>query len=154
MPNIKVKYDPLKLKELSQSIGLIHCRYGDLMRPDAVNLPDFSPSINLYKEHKPYFIHLSITNRCNAGCKGCVNSQITDLHFRDGLDDTDPVRDAEAINKIISTLEDDVIICLYGGEPLLELDKIRSLIKEVEGHAANKKSGICFIQTVRSWNGC
>lgn len=85
------------------------------------------------------YIHLSITGRCYARCQGCVNAAITASYEGDRRDiipiqDTDPQRDATCISHLIKEMgPGPVVICLYGGEPLLRTDKIAdiyNLLKE------------------------
>jgi len=79
------------------------------------------------------YIHLSITGRCYARCQGCVNAAITASYEGDRRDiipihDTDPKRDAACISHLIREMgPGPVVICLYGGEPLLETDKIAEI---------------------------
>lgn len=79
---------------------------------------------------EPPYIHLSITGRCYARCKGCVNAAITSSYPGDRRDiipiaDTDPVRDTTCIAHLLQDMAaGPVVICLYGGEPLLQTGKI------------------------------
>ncbi|MFZ5770971.1 MAG: hypothetical protein ACOY4W_06040, partial [Thermodesulfobacteriota bacterium] len=58
---------------------IIHPRFGNLGQPRAVNLtgscgPPLLPAV---REKNPAYIHLSVTGRCNARCRGCINSAIS-----------------------------------------------------------------------------
>jgi len=118
---------------------LIHSHYGDLRHHLAVDMQ--SPTSirqHLQLSSIPY-IHLSITGRCHARCQGCVNAAITASYGGDRRDiipiqDTDPQRDAACISHLIRDMgPGPVVICLYGGEPLLRTDKIAdiyTLLKE------------------------
>jgi radical SAM protein with 4Fe4S-binding SPASM domain len=129
----------IDLEKLSFSQGYVHPKYGDLLDHQAVKMPPKTKKKSYFKDSKPYFVHLSITNKCNAKCRGCVNWQITDANFRNTVEDTDPVRDAKAISKIISRIKSEVVICLYGGEPLLETEKIKVLLSEIEKYSGKRK---------------
>ena len=127
-----VGYDRKRLLELRQQPGLLHRRFGDLARPQAVQMPS-DPSTADFAEDSPLFIHLSVTGRCHARCRGCINAMITtqldSCQPRDGMfADTVPERDALGVLHLAAQAEaDDVIVCLYGGEPLLAVDKIAEL---------------------------
>ena len=88
------------------------------------------------------YIHLSITGSCYARCKGCVNAALTASYDGDRRDiipiqDTDPKRDAACIANLIREMgTGPVLICLYGGEPLLKTDKIAQV------HARLSESGL------------
>jgi uncharacterized protein len=112
---------------------LIHSRYGDLSHQLAVDMRSpASVRHHLQLNTVPY-IHLSITGRCYARCQGCVNAAITASYEGDRRDiipiqDTDPRRDAACITHLIRDMgTGPVVICLYGGEPLLRIDKIAAV---------------------------
>lgn len=149
MHKINSSFNPDKLKKLAASKGFQHPDYGDLLKPDSVTMSVSETGNLLYCEYNPYFIHLSVTNRCNANCRGCVNSEITDKNFRNTIsEETNPERDAAAINKIISGIKDDIVICFYGGEPLLRPEKIQRLIELI-----NEKSDRTNIKYMLYTNG-
>jgi radical SAM protein with 4Fe4S-binding SPASM domain len=109
---------------------LHHPAYGDLSHHQAVNLLFAGSNHFSFNLNEPPYIHLSITGRCYARCRGCVNAAITSSYAGDRRDiipiaDTDPVRDVACISHLIKEMEEGpVVICLYGGEPLLETKKI------------------------------
>jgi radical SAM protein with 4Fe4S-binding SPASM domain len=123
--------------EAQRSTALHHRAFGDLTRADAVVmgnwLRDESASIS---EWEPLFIHLTVTGRCNARCKGCINTDVTSLGATGILsasavrevEETNPERDSKAIESLsLNHPDSDVILCLYGGEPLLAADRISEL---------------------------
>ncbi|MBM3133412.1 MAG: radical SAM protein, partial [Chloroflexi bacterium] len=80
-----------------------------------------------------YYVHLSVTGRCNAKCAGCVNSSVT--HYRENdswllsVNDTQPERDATAILKLLEGRnESEIVVSFYGGEPLLLPEKMESVV--------------------------
>ena len=111
--------------------GLIHSRYGDLRKHTAVEMHSAPLDENspVRMDTMPY-IHLSITGSCYARCKGCVNATLTASYDGDRRDivpikDTDPKRDAACIAHLIREMgPGPVLVCLYGGEPLLKTDTI------------------------------
>lgn len=122
-----------------RSTALCHGTFGDLTEGGAVviesRLPEPSSS---FSEWEPLFIHLTVTGRCNARCKGCINIDVTPLCSSGSasekvireIRETDPERDSKAIEHLsIAHPDSDVILCLYGGEPLLAADKISRLFQ-------------------------
>ena len=106
---------------------------GDLNRLDAVTMPDYPLVGETFVEHRPYYVHLSVTGRCNAKCTGCVNSNVTfnenDKSWLSLANDTHPQRDAKAILNLLERIDEkEVIISFYGGEPLLLPRKIEEVI--------------------------
>ncbi len=132
------RYTPEELTALRLTPGVVHPRYGDLNLPGAVTLTECRTYPG-YITDSPFIIHLSITGKCNARCAGCINAAITRTNsegcasaggFR--ISDTQPERDAAAILHLVQD-ENNVMVCFYGGEPLLELGKMRraaSLIRQ------------------------
>lgn len=101
---------------------------GDSIRTSSVPLIDDS-----FQERKPYYVHLSVTGRCNARCAGCVNSDVTfrnsDRSWLSPAYDTDPGRDAKAIIHLLENLgEREIIVSFYGGEPLLLSESINTVV--------------------------
>ena len=125
------------------SSKLQHSRYGDLRKHTAVEMHSahFDGNSPVRMDSLPY-IHLSITGSCYARCKGCVNATLTASYDGDRRDivpiqDTDPKRDAACIAHLIREMgPGPVLICLYGGEPLLKTDKIAQV------HARLSDSGL------------
>jgi len=139
MQKIKTRFDAEKLKSLANSEGFQHPEFGNLLKSDSVIMPGNEETGSIYSEYSPYFIRISVTNRCNANCKCCVNSEITDKDFRvNTFQEINSERDAAAINKIISGINGDIIICFYGGEPLLKPEKIQQIIKLIREKSADK----------------
>lgn len=130
---MKAKYDKTRLQNLRKSIGVTHEHFGDLLRPDAITLPEPLFPID-FEERNPYYFHLSVTSKCNARCSGCINSCLTYHDSQDLLfSDTDPERDAKAIHAMINdAAAKEAVICLYGGEPLLVPEKITAFIQTLD----------------------
>lgn len=129
------------LQHLLQQSGFIHPVFGDLLRPAAVCL-DGGHVGQGYIEKKPYFVHLTVTGRCNARCRGCINGGISfpDEKQKEFLSpdfDLLPQRDA---NGVLSLLEQEGVeeswICFYGGEPLLLPGKMKQFIDLLESKGA------------------
>lgn len=131
------KYDIGRLNNLRGSAGFVHEKFGDLNRSDCVKLCKFKDADCNFNRTSPYFVHLSITGRCNARCKGCINSAIS---FKDNAGefflsqdaDTKPQRDANAIIDLTKNIKGEIAVCFYGGEPLLLPEKIYNVIKNLE----------------------
>jgi radical SAM protein with 4Fe4S-binding SPASM domain len=115
-----------------------HDRLGDLSAHNAFIMHGRDKVKFRYTETFPLYIHVSVTGRCQARCRGCINiafnapvngkSTINNAPFKD----TDPVRDAHCIvNLIKENTNETATICLYGGEPLLASDKMQSLIENI-----------------------
>ncbi|TDT91751.1 radical SAM/SPASM domain-containing protein [Pseudodesulfovibrio indicus] len=131
--------------------NIIHDKYGDLSAHDAVIIHNKKCALDYPKEHTPLYIHLTVTMKCNAGCKGCINSCIT---FNSSTikknHDSVPERDAAAIIQLINRDNaTDVAVCFYGGEPLLAP---RSIIKTIE-ILENSKPSKCHIKYMLYTNG-
>lgn len=110
--------------------GFNHPRFGDLNRSDAVVMGPWKENGFDVIEKNPVYIHLSITGRCYARCKGCVNSHVTASFEGDRKDfipiaDTRPERDAACIlNLVRTTGPGPIVVCFYGGEPFLATEKM------------------------------
>lgn len=117
-----------------------HPRFGDLSLLDAVNISGkASLSDEIFKEEESLMIHLTVTGRCYAQCKGCVNSAITlgSNEPRSSLitfQESEPERDAAIIMDLARRCKDSLItVCFYGGEPFLaieEMEKVWSLLSQ------------------------
>ncbi len=95
-----------------------------------------------YKGEQVLIIHLTITGRCYAHCKDCVNTAVTM-----GSDDprnsvitcevSEPERDTAIIKELAARHPDEIItVCFYGGEPFLEMDimeEVWRILKESDG---------------------
>jgi len=78
-------------------------------------------------------IHVSVTARCNARCRGCVNSVITHAGQAALPADVEPDRDSLAIAALVRNApEQDVLVCLYGGEPLLRPKRVLELMDRLQ----------------------
>lgn len=133
--------EPAKHLQNRLPLNLTHPRFGDLTRPQAVALA--APSgkqLPPFHEKDLAYIHLSVTGRCNARCKGCINSTISNSFTDDRrvaapIQDTVPERDAACILHLLAeTDKQEAVICFYGGEPLLAMEKIMK-VKEIIDHA-------------------
>jgi len=86
-----------------------------------------------FKEDESTMIHLTVTGRCYAQCKGCVNSAITlgSIKPRSSIiafQETEPERDSTIILDLVSRLPDQAItVCFYGGEPFIAVDKMEKV---------------------------
>lgn len=92
----------------------------------------------MYIENDDTIINLTVTARCHARCKGCINSYLT---FREDFGkpkdlECDPERDARLIREIAANdPEKMVTVCFYGGEPFLapeKMERVRSLLADSE----------------------
>lgn len=88
----------------------------------------------MFKENDDIIVNLTVTTRCYARCKGCINSCLT---FRQESGkpedlDCDPERDVPLIRKIAGQHPaKNITVCFYGGEPFLaaeKMDSVRSLL--------------------------
>ncbi len=120
--------------------GVDYPGFGDLSRFDAVKIKSRNPSSKeTYEADDSIMIHLTITGRCYARCKGCVNSAVT-LGCDDPRDtvvssqETEPERDTAIIKELADRHSDQKItVCLYGGEPFLavsKMEKVWRILKE------------------------
>ncbi|MCX8022281.1 MAG: radical SAM protein [Syntrophorhabdaceae bacterium] len=130
----KPVFDVDHIRILRKKAGLIHPVFGDLSRPDCIVMPEpFFPE-GIFNEREFDFIHLTVTNRCNARCEGCINGLF--LSYGENSKkkklfvEMEPERDGEAILRLAKmSKKKNTMLCLYGGEPLLEMDKIERLHK-------------------------
>lgn len=118
--------------DIRNKASIIHHLFGDLSFPVSVIMKRFAANVeSSYIKHNPLYIHLTITGRCNASCKGCINSSVTlkNEKNRNRIIDTVPSRDALIVRKLAEMHnEENVILCFYGGEPLLGIDKISDIL--------------------------
>ena len=117
---------------------LYHEQYGNLSSHTAFVMEGRDTKKYTYSEILPLYIHLSVTGRCQARCQGCINTAFssapTESRSTPLFNDTDPARDARCIINLINANPDETVtICLYGGEPLLAIDKIEQLIQNING---------------------
>lgn len=121
------------LSALRQAAGVVHPRFGDLARPDAVVTctPSHPSGVSLPLDD--VIVHLTVTGRCNARCQGCINTSLeAGRHARSQVVaefECDPERDSATITRLAQQAGDrPVTVALYGGEPLLEVDRILRLM--------------------------
>ncbi|MBW1992688.1 MAG: 4Fe-4S cluster-binding domain-containing protein, partial [Deltaproteobacteria bacterium] len=113
---------------------LPHSAFSYLANPAAVSIPGEAAAPESYEERRPLLIHLTVTGRCYARCVGCVNAAVTlgldtDRHRLLTAAETVPERDARAVIHLASQSPcQEVVLCFYGGEPLLAADKIARVI--------------------------
>jgi radical SAM protein with 4Fe4S-binding SPASM domain len=120
-------------------ICLTHSGFRYLDHPRAVLMPSPAPGqVPTVREKRPLIIHLTVTGRCHARCVGCVNSAIS-LGLKEDRDrvitapDMDPRRDAQAVLHLAARAPDrEVVLCFYGGEPLLAAHRMARLMEILE----------------------
>lgn len=87
----------------------------------------------------PIIFHLVVTAKCQGKCKGCINT----LGKKDrkellSLWKLNPYRDSKGILELIKSLKikngKSIYVAFYGGEPLLELDKILKVKKILDSY--------------------
>lgn len=110
---------------------IIHPCLGDLSNLDAVKM-DRTPLMAKakYRKSDRLMFHLTVTGRCYAKCKGCINSSVTfacdnPRNTLEVFEDTNPERDVNLIRRLTENHPNSPItICFYGGEPFLAMDKM------------------------------
>ena len=142
-----MKYSNIaQLQALSGRPGMQHPFFGDLLLPHAVQIE--KKGVNgafWYQEYEPTSIHLTITGRCYARCKGCINAAITTPCSQSRAEtapiaDAEPARDARAIvNLLREHPEKDGVVCFYGGEPLLAPEAISEVMDRIAAAAPAQK---------------
>jgi uncharacterized protein len=121
-----------KIVKNSQPIaGVSYPGFDDLSRLDAAKIRSGHPlTTQVYETDESIMIHLTITGRCYARCKGCVNSAITmgSNGPRDAIissQEVEPERDTVIIRELADRHSaQSITICFYGGEPFLAADKM------------------------------
>jgi len=131
-----------KAKNPQPIAGVSYPGFDGLSRLDAVKIRSGHPlTTQIYETDESLMIHLTITGRCYARCKGCVNSAITMGSDRPrnaivSSQEVEPDRDTVIIRKLADRHRDQSItICFYGGEPFLAVDKMERtwrILKESE----------------------
>jgi len=123
--------DPEIFVSLRTLPGIRHPRFHDLAQPDAVTMPTISTApVPVIYEDESTMIHLTVTGRCYAQCKGCINSAFTlssdtPRNLLTTVQECDPERDVSIIlNLIQNNRKKRVTVCFYGGEPFLAADKM------------------------------
>lgn len=90
----------------------------------------------MYKENDDIIVNLTVTQKCFAACKGCINSALTfagmEQDARIAALECDPQRDASLVARIAEKYPDrQITVCFYGGEPFIEagrMEKVRALL--------------------------
>ncbi len=126
--------------------GVSYPGFDDLSRLDAVKICSTHPLTDqIYETDESIMIHLTITGRCYARCKGCVNSAITMSSDRPRntivtFQETEPERDTIIIRKLANRHRDQSItVCFYGGEPFLAADRMEKTWRILkESNEANR----------------
>lgn len=131
----------IKHKNLpSQVTPIMHKKYGNMLQPDTVVVSIENDSkISLPDYYS--VIHVGVTGRCNANCVGCINTNITTTERIEVSNkfEMNPQRDAQIVNELIATWKnEEIIVALYGGEPLLELSKCIEFLNNISNND-NKK---------------
>ena len=131
-----------KAKDPQPIAGVNYPGFDGLSRLDAVRIRSGHPlTTQIYETDENIMIHLTITGRCYARCKGCVNSAITMGSDRPrnaivSSQEVEPNRDTAIIRELADRHRDQSItICFYGGEPFLAVDKMERtwrILKESE----------------------
>lgn len=118
---------------------VIHERFGNLGRHDAVVMVRGGHGKgHAFAANDFTYIHLSVTGRCHARCKGCINSVVSasspgERRESSPFGETVPERDAACILKLLKEeVAGEAAVCFYGGEPLLVPDRIAGIIERIE----------------------
>ncbi len=125
------------LSDLRKTGGAVHPRFGDLAQSDAVVMSALSRPSGLSLPLDDVIVHLTVTGRCNARCQGCINTSLEEgRHARSQVVaefECDPQRDSATIVRLAQRCGDrPVTVALYGGEPLLEVDRILRLMEALK----------------------
>jgi len=120
--------------------GASYPGFADLSRFNAVETQtSHSLSDESYVADDSIMIHLTVTGRCYARCKGCINSAITmdSDEPRNKLvtfQDTEPARDTAIIRALAARHHQQTItVCFYGGEPFLATDRMEKAWRILKG---------------------
>lgn len=122
-----------RLSLLRDTPGVVHPRLGDLGRPDVVRMSCTPHQRPVEPAVDDVIIHLTVTGRCNARCVGCINTALEsgrqDRSRVAAEFECEPDRDAATIARIAAVCGDrPVTVALYGGEPLLEMERVVQLM--------------------------
>jgi radical SAM protein with 4Fe4S-binding SPASM domain len=131
-----------EVKDHQPIVGVNYPDFDDLSRLDAVRIRSSNPlTTQVYETDESIMIHLTITGRCYAQCKGCVNSAVTLGSDRPrnaiiSSQEVEPERDTLIIKELADRHRDQpTTMCFYGGEPFLAIDKMEKtwgILKESE----------------------
>lgn len=90
--------------------------------------------------------HLILTEKCNSQCKYCYKKSMNeenDLQERFEFDFTSPVESRVDVEKLKDFLEkdSDAVLIFYGGEPLMEIEKIKRIMDEIDVNYRMQSNG-------------
>ncbi|OAG27873.1 radical SAM protein [Thermodesulfatator autotrophicus] len=111
------------------SNGFTHPKFRDLSSPSSVSIKSPFPKRKLLIDDS-LIIHVTVTGRCNARCKGCINVSITCGQREELLTifEAEPKREVLGIKRLSDEFPNKkVTVVFYGGEPLLAPQKIRKI---------------------------
>lgn len=127
--------------------GVVHPRFGDLAGLAAVQMNNGCRSAPVrFSEDDNGMIYLTVTGRCYANCRGCINSAVTlaDETPRNLMQigqECDPERDAAIVSALASRMPDQITtVCFYGGEPFLAADRMADVCRILDGSKIGKKT--------------
>ena len=112
----------------------VHPRYGPLARKDVVKMPQGGLFPKVSKDES-LLLHLTVTGRCNARCKGCINTTLTCEGRKEVLSlfECEPERDARALAALITQKKaSSATVAFYGGEPFLALSKMEAIVRRLD----------------------
>jgi radical SAM protein with 4Fe4S-binding SPASM domain len=121
--------------------GFPHPLFGDLGRPGSVRLSRFPRGRHPVVERSFSTIHLTVTRRCFARCRGCINGAVTDSGDTEDLRslsgfEADPERDGRCIIRLVQAGgSTEGAVCFYGGEPLLAVDALKGVVRVIDTEA-------------------
>lgn len=81
--------------------------------------------------------HIILTDQCNSECRYCYQKSVADadsLHEEFTYNFSAPSRsriDVQALKRFLEK-DDDPVLIFYGGEPLLEIEKMKEIIDTIE----------------------
>ena len=143
-------YDIESLSNALTLPGLYHPRFGDLSSPAAISMKGFVTSQNSpMQDDNGVIIHLTVTGRCYAHCKGCINRIInqgcqSERSSNISVQECDPHRDASILQQLIDRYpHSTVTVCFYGGEPFLAPERMEEVIERL--HIVYDSSRVRFL---------
>ncbi|PKN61223.1 MAG: hypothetical protein CVU57_30635 [Deltaproteobacteria bacterium HGW-Deltaproteobacteria-15] len=121
--------------------GYAHPVFGDLGQPGSVCLSRYPSEYHPLVERPFTTIHLTLTGRCFARCRGCINGAITRSGSAEdvrtlSLYESNPERDGRCIIKLVKDgCSREAAVCFYGGEPLLAVDAMNRILCIIDAEA-------------------